>query len=122
MANATLDWSVTPRFNLFLTMEMRSDRYRGVDAFDRHLFYKDYEVFHLGASYQINEFITVNARVNNLLDEDFTSYTTTYQDLNGDGVYEYRTGRGAVSEVVFDDDYNHKDKARNLWLSVNVAF
>ena len=56
------------------------------------------------------------------VDEDFTSYTTEYTDLNGDGTYEYVTGRGAVSEVVFQDDYNIKDRARNLWVGVNVKF
>lgn len=64
----------------------------------------------------------MNARINNLLDEDFTSYSTEYNDLNGDGTYEYLTGRGVVSEVVFLDDYNIKDRARNLWVGVNVKF
>ncbi len=123
MANASLNWQATKDLNVFLQTEIRSDRYRGWDnTLDKPLYYKEYKVLNLGATYQINESIRVLARINNLLDQDFTSYTTEYNDLNGDGEYEYVTGRGAVSEVVFTDDYNVKDKARNLWLSVQLSF
>lgn len=123
MGNITLDWQITGRLNVFLQSELQSDRYRGWDnVIDQPLHYKNYEVLNLGAGFYINEHVTVNARVNNLLNEDFTSYSTTFTDLNGDGEFEYLTGRGAVSEVVFQDDYNVKDKARNFWVGVNVTF
>lgn len=122
MANATLDWQATERLNIFLTLEQRSDRYRGVNDRGDHLYYEDYQVLHLGGSMDVSESVTINARINNLLDEDFTSYSTTYEDLNDDGVYEYLTGRGVESEVVFTDDYNNKDKSRNFWVGVNVRF
>jgi outer membrane receptor for ferrienterochelin and colicins len=54
----------------------------------------------------------VVARVNNLLDEDFTSFQTSFTDPEGDGTYS----------ASFLDDFNNKDKARNLWLSVNMNF
>lgn len=123
MANATLDWQATDSLNLSLQAEVRSDRYRGWDSItDEPLYYKNYEVLNLGASYRVNEFISINGRINNLLDRDFTSYTTTFEDLDNDGVYELATGRGAVSEVNFTDDYNVKDKARSYWFGVNLAF
>ncbi len=112
MANATLDWQATDRFSLFLSTEIRSKRYRGVDAATgRQQYWKDYEVFHLGASYRIAEWVTVNARINNLLDRDFTSYQYTFTD-NGNGTW-------ALSA---QDDYNNKDKARNVWVSLNFSF
>lgn len=112
MANATLDWAATDRFNVFLSAELRSKRYRGVDATTgEHLYWKDYEVFHLGASYKATDWLTINARINNLLDRDFTSYQTTFAD-NGDGTWT----------PAAQDDYNNKDKARNLWVSFNVNF
>ncbi|MCV2217354.1 TonB-dependent receptor domain-containing protein [Thauera sp. Sel9] len=118
MMNATLDWQAMDKLNVFLTMEARSKRYRGVIN-DEEAHYKDYEVFHLGASYQVNNNITVNARVNNLLDRDFTTYRTTFNDLNGDGRYD---SSASPSEVTYLDDYNNKDKARNFWISVNARF
>ena len=86
------------------------------------MYYKDHNLFNLGAQFYVNEYVQINARVNNLLDEDFTSYSTSYTDLNGDGEYEYLTGRGVVSEGTFTDDYNVKDKGRNFWIGVTAFF
>ena len=123
MANATLDWQATADLDVYLQAELRSDRYRSWDnVIDKALYYENYQVLNLGARLRINEYVSVNGRINNLLDEDFTSYSTEYSDLNNDGIYEYVTGRGAVSEVVFTDDYNVKDKARSFWVGVNVTF
>ena len=110
MANATFDWQVSDRFNLFVTSEARSKRYRGLIN-NKEAYYKDYEVFHLGASYQVNKNLTINGRINNLLDEDFTGYETVFTQ-NPDGTY-------AMTAL---DDFNNKDKARNLWLSLNLRF
>ena len=111
MANATLDWAITEALSTQLTWEMRSKRYRGVDSNDNHLYFKDYEVLHLGAQYRFNRHVSFNARVNNLLDEDFTSFQTSFTQ-NPDGTWT----------PTYVDDYNNKDKARNYWLSVNLAF
>lgn len=112
MANATLDWSVTDKFSTQLSSELRSKRYRGVSSVTgEHLYYKDYVVYNLGAQYRLNDKVTVSGRVNNLLDEDFTSYQSSFID-NGDGSWTLST----------EDDYNNKDKARSFWVSVNVRF
>ena len=111
MANATLDWMVNDRFSTQLTVESRSDRFRGVDSNGDDLYYKAFQVLHLGAQYHITDNISINGRINNLLDEDFTTFRTVFEDLGG-GVYE----------PDFIDDYNNKDKARNFWVGVNVNF
>ncbi|UNK41716.1 TonB-dependent receptor [Luteimonas sp. S4-F44] len=111
MANATLDWRATEAFTVFLTAEARSKRYRGFDTvLEQELYWKDYEVLHLGASYRVNETVTVNGRINNLLDRDFTSYQYSFVEDNGSYTLSAQ------------DDYNNKDKARSVWLSVNVSF
>ena len=112
MVNATLDYAATDLLKLFLTAEVRSKRYRGFDTVQNtQLFYKDYEAFHFGASYKASDAVTFNARINNLFDVDFTTYNTLFAK-GSDGSY--------VGTYV--DDFNNKDKARNLWLSVNVTF
>lgn len=117
MANATLDWQASERFNVFLTAEARSKRYRSLHAITREpLYYRDYEVLHLGASFEVNKSITLNGRINNLLDRDFTTYDTEFRDLDGDGAYD------GTNEILYFDHYNNKDKARGVWLSVNVRF
>ncbi len=118
MANATFDWQASDRLSLFMTAEARSRRYRGVSAVTgKELYYKDYTVLHLGASFEATGWLTFNARINNLLDRDFTTYQTTFTDLNGNGIYG-----DVTNEVLFEDDYNNKDKARSVWLSMNLRF
>ncbi|MBD8636406.1 TonB-dependent receptor [Stenotrophomonas sp. CFBP 13725] len=118
MANATFDWQASERFNVFLTGEMRSKRYRGVSTLSgQPQYYKDYTVLHLGASFEATQWLTVNARINNLLDRDFTTYQATFNDLDGDGAFADGT-----NEVLFEDDYNNKDKARSVWVSLNFSF
>src|SRR5690606_17190490 len=73
MANAALDWSISERLSLQLIGEARSKRYRGKDVNDDPLYYKGYEVLHLGAQFRLNDSISLGGRVNNLLDKDFTS-------------------------------------------------
>jgi outer membrane receptor for ferrienterochelin and colicins len=124
MANATLDWQALAKLNVFLSIEARSDRYRGQSAEDnRTLFFKDYEILHLGASYQLLENVTLNGRVNNLLDEDFTTYDTTFvscSDTASTCVYDAAGLAGF--EATSQDHYNNIDKRRNFWLSVNMYF
>lgn len=124
MANTTLDWQLNEAFNIFLTAEARSKRYRTVHAITgEELNFKDYEVLHLGASYKASESVTFNARINNLLDRDFTTYQTEFRDLNNDGDYvDTNVGGSGRNETLFFDDYNNKDKARNVWVGVNVTF
>ncbi|MDK2760925.1 MAG: TonB-dependent receptor [Sphingopyxis sp.] len=111
MANATLNWDILEGLSAQLSAEQRSRRYRGVDAAGKHLFYRGYRVLNLGAQYQVNEFLTVSGRVNNLLNRDFTNYDVTFAQ-NPDGSYT----------PSYVDHYNNKDKARSYWISVNARF
>ncbi len=117
MANATLNWQATPKFNTYLTAEMRSKRFtstpRGWDSsVDYPEYYKDYTVYHLGASYEVTKNFALNARINNLLDEDFTTYQTVFTTEDG----------GATWDPNYIDDYNVKAKSRNYWLSATYSF
>jgi outer membrane receptor for ferrienterochelin and colicins len=112
MANATLDWKITSKISSQLMAEARSQRYRGVNATTgEQLYYEDYEVLHLGAQYRINDFLTVGGRINNLLNQDFTSYDTIFVD-NGDGTWT----------PSYQDHFNNKDKARSYWISLNARY
>lgn len=124
MANATLKWEITDSVNVFLTSEYRAKRYRSWDTInDAPLYYKGYNVFHLGGSYQASEFVTFNMRINNLFDKDFTTYDIVFtecSDTSATCVSDDNGQNGYTASYV--DDYNNKDKARNLWVSMNVRF
>jgi outer membrane receptor for ferrienterochelin and colicins len=117
MANATLDWILSEKWSAFLTAEVRSDRYRSWDADNnRPLYYKSYEVFHLGTTYRASDAVTFNLRVNNLFDQDFTGYDLTFVECS--------SGATCIDgyQPSFIDHYNNKDKARNFWVGMNVRF
>ncbi|RZJ18273.1 MAG: TonB-dependent receptor [Brevundimonas sp.] len=117
MANASVSWQATDRLNLLLTGEARAKRYAGKHAVTSEaIYYKDYAVLNLGGAYEVNSWLTVNARVNNLLDRDFTTYDAEFRDLNNDGDYL------DTNEALFFDHYNNKDKGRSVWLSLNARF
>lgn len=112
MANTTLEWLATEKFSMQLMGEYRSKRYRGsLDANGNPQYYEGYTVFHLGGQYRFTENLSFAARINNLLDEDFTSFQTVWTQ-GTDGSYS----------PSYLDDYNNKDKSRNLWLSLNLSF
>ncbi|MFC3308903.1 TonB-dependent receptor domain-containing protein [Blastomonas aquatica] len=112
MANAWADWAITSRLSAQLNVEHRSRRYRGVDtATGNQLYFRSYTVVNLGGQMRLNDHLTLGARINNLLDQDFTSYQTNFID-NGDGSFT----------PSFVDDYNNKDKARAYWVSLNARF
>ena len=110
MANASLNWQASEALALQLISETRSKRYRGMVNGVRQD-YRSYTVLHLGAQYRFNAAFSLNARINNLLDRGFTSFQTVWTQA-ADGSY-------APSYL---DDYNNKDKSRNLWLGVNWQF
>ena len=118
MLNGTLDWQATQKFGMFLTVEGRHDRFRGfgrgntlnTDSSGGE-YWKNYEIYHLGARLQLNESVSLNARINNLLDEDFTTYDVAFED-NGSGGFD----------AVYYDDYNNKDARRNFWVGLQATF
>lgn len=117
MTNLTLDWEANADLKLSLIGEIRTKRYRSWDTVKKEeLYFKAYEVFHLGASYKASPTVTFNARINNLFNQDFTTYDLQFTSCT--------TGTSCFdgTQANYVDDYNNKDKARNLWLSVNVRF
>lgn len=115
MTNVTLDWQAMEDLTVSLISEIRSDRFRGTANVSgpqgpqaQKLYYKPYELFHLAANYKINDNLVLNARVNNLLDDDLSS----------------RTCLLAASEDEFEctSDYNTTQKARSVWLSMSYSF
>ena len=114
MANASLNWQLNDAISLSLIGEGRYDRYRdtllsnvgGVTS-STVRYYEDYTTFHLGGSWKLNDWLTVNARVNNLFDKDFVSQSCVLT---------------SPSEYSCVDDYAVKEQRRSYWLSLNAKF
>lgn len=111
MANVTLDWQATQDLNMYVGMYAEADRVRGWDEDGKYLpDYKDYQIFNLGGSFNVSETLTISARINNLLDQDFTEYDIDWEDNAG------------TWEATKLNDYKVIDKSRNLWVSANMRF
>jgi len=123
MANLTIDWNATDELKVFLTSEIRTKRFRAWDTVkNAPLNYKAYDVYHLGASYAASDSVTFTARINNLFDQDFTTYDLAFVECDS-GTSCILDANGANGyQASYVDHFNNKDKARNLWMSVNVSF
>ena len=123
MANLTVDWNATDELKVFLTSEIRTKRFRSWDIIkNAPLYYKAYDVYHLGASYAASDSVTFTARINNLFDQDFTTYDLEFAECDS-GTSCILDANGANGyQASYVDHFNNKDKARNLWMSVNVSF
>ena len=123
MANLTIDWNATDELKVFLTSEIRTKRFRAWDTVNNApLNYKAYDVYHLGASYAASDSVTFTARINNLFDQDFTTYDLEFVECDS-GTSCILDANGANGyQASYVDHFNNKDKARNLWMSVNVSF
>jgi outer membrane receptor for ferrienterochelin and colicins len=110
MYNAAVDWKPNAHVSTYVILTGERERFRGTDANDNPLYYKNYNVVNAGASFKANEQLIFNVRVNNLLDRDFTTYSTTFTGSTGNWTPAYL------------DDYNTKAKSREIWLSMNLKF
>ncbi len=111
IVNTTLNWQARQDMALYLTMEANSDRYRGKDSSNNDLYYKNFEIFHLGGSWNVSKDLTLSARVNNLFDKDFSTYDVEWTKKS-DGSYD----------AVKQDHYNVIHQSRNFWISANMRF
>ncbi|NMR25987.1 TonB-dependent receptor [Pseudoalteromonas sp. NEC-BIFX-2020_015] len=115
MYNLTLAWQPFDDLSVSLISEIRSNRYRGTANVSgpqgpetQKLYYKAYDLYHLAATYKVNDSLAINARINNLLDDDLSS----------------RSCLLAATEDEYEctSDYNTTQKARSFWVSMSYSF
>ncbi len=107
MFNANVRWNATDRLNLWARTEIRSSRYRGAGAAQNALGdFRAYELFHLGAGFELTENIRLNATIYNVLDRNFVRYLP------------YPQGNGTV----YAQEYANNQEPRRLYLSATFDF
>ncbi|RBQ28358.1 TonB-dependent receptor domain-containing protein [Aliarcobacter vitoriensis] len=110
MYNATLDWEATSKLNTYLQLSGDIDRYRSTYADsngnNKDLYYKNFSIWNLGASYKFTKDFTLIGRVNNLFDKDYLEYGLADR----------------VGTTNYYDEYNNKPAGRNFWLSARYTF
>jgi len=112
--NSTMYWQVQPHWEVYVNMYAESSRFRGYNSDNQpQPAFRAYQIFHLGTSWQASENFTVTARINNLLNRDFSTYQLDWTEIAG------QPGRYQPTKL---DDYRVTDKARSVWLSFNARF
>ena len=107
MYNATLDWQATTKLNTYLQYSAEKNRFNTRNTTNlKDYYYQDYSVWNLGSSYKIDKNMTINGRINNLLDKDFMEYSVADK----------------VGTTYIYDEYSNKAASRNFWLSVTYTF
>lgn len=112
MLNGQVRWSATNALNLWLRGEYRSARFRPADTGtgNAKALYGDfsaYSVFHLGAGYQVNRVITVNATLYNVLNKNFV---------------DYQPALLSTGAATFVNRFINNQEPRRLWFSVRADF
>ncbi|MDX4037457.1 TonB-dependent receptor domain-containing protein [Aliarcobacter skirrowii] len=111
MYNVTLDWKLNNKFNTYLQYSGEIDRfntrYKEGNEY-KDLYYKDYSIMNLGASYKQSKNMTFNARINNLLDKNFMEYKAV--------------AKGSGNTPYYYSQYSNITPERNFWISMNYTF
>lgn len=117
--NAKLGYTWRDLF-VYVRSEVQGNRFRGLspstDALQQQilgLYYKPFVLFHLGATYRINNHYKVNFAIYNLFDKNFADYVQ-YGWEKSNSVY---TGNALVGNM-----YNYIAEGRRYWLSLNMDF
>src|SRR5690554_1341272 len=125
LVTARLTWEASPRINLWLQGEYRSERERFLQRYNRLTAanrriqdaagdLKAYEVFHLGGTFRATDRLSLSAAVYNLLDKDFTKGTTYDDNGTQAWVSDYiQTGRSIDGTL---------EEGRRLWVSATLDF
>ncbi|MGJ0318292.1 TonB-dependent receptor [Aliarcobacter cryaerophilus] len=110
MYNTTLDYQATSKFNTYLQYSGELDRYNKTasEGANKDIYYKDYSIWNLGATYKVDKNLTFNGRVNNLFDKDFMEYKAV--------------AKGSGRTPYYYDQYSNISAGRNFWLSANYTF
>lgn len=125
VANATLRWAASEQLSLWLKGNYRGKARRftgdyadlsGNDELINNVIgdIKSYFLFDLGAAYRLNQQVSLNATVSNLLDKNFAKFKTYTNASNTAYVGEYfHSGRSVTGGVM---------PGRTFWLSANYNF
>lgn len=135
MANATVNWIPSQKWNFWLQAEYRGTANRfdknasNFSENERREFaavgnLKGYSLFNLGAQYKLNKNVTFTATIYNLFDKDFMKFTEWMQE-------DYdRNGNKTGESVAWANRYIKSGSAvrgnipdgRTLWLRANIQF
>ncbi|GGZ89737.1 ferric siderophore receptor [Ignatzschineria ureiclastica] len=111
MVNLRADWKVAAQWNLWVEGEYRAKEYDDLNWNKEKVYYRNYALVNIGASYKPSREMTINFGVDNLFDKDFVDYSVA------------QTGTKApTASTEFQNRYARVEEGRRLWLKMNYEF
>lgn len=117
MLNGNVRGQITERSSAWFRGEYRSSRARRTTAeydpaYEALGDFRAYSLFHLGGAYRVNDRVTVNATIYNVLNTDFLRYAA----------YPVEPTEENPSGTAYTNVYNNHQEGRRLWLSTTIEF
>ncbi len=111
MVNLKADWQVTGQWNIWAEGEYRAKEYNDLNWDKEKVYYRNYALVNLGASYKPSREMTINFGVDNLFNKNFLDY-------HAPEVGEKAPAAGAD----YQNGYARIEEGRKLWLKLNYEF
>lgn len=111
MINIKADWQITGQWNVWAEGEYRAKEYNDLNWHKEKVYYRNYALVNLGASYKPSREMTINFGVDNLFDKNFLDY------------HMPETGTAAPKPGAdYQNGYARIEEGRKLWLKLNYEF
>ena len=111
MVNLKVDWKLAPQWSTWAEAEYRAKEYNDLNWNKEKVYYKNYALVNVGASYKPSRDMTINFGIDNLFDKNFIDYRTP------------EVGAEApTAGSNFENRYARVEEGRKLWLKLNYEF
>lgn len=111
MVNLKADWQISGQWNVWAEGEYRAKEYNDLNWNKEKVYYRNYALVNLGASYKPSREMTINFGVDNLFDKNFLDYHAP----------EVGSKAPAANDA-YQNGYARIEEGRKLWLKLNYEF
>lgn len=111
MLNAKIDWTINGQWRTWAEAEYRAKEYNNLNWNQEKVYYKNYALMNIGASYKPSREMTINFGIDNVFNKNFIDY----------GLSE--VGAKAPKPTAnYVNGYARIEEGRKLWIKLNYEF
>ena len=111
MVNLKADWQISGQWNVWAEGEYRAKEYNDLNWNKEKVYYRNYALVNLGASYKPSREMTINFGVDNLFDKNFLDYHAPEVG-----------SKAPAANADYQNGYARIEEGRKLWLKLNYEF
>lgn len=111
MVNLKADWQVAHQWNLWAEGEYRAKEYNDLNWNREKVFYRNYALVNIGASYKPSREMSINFGIDNLFDKNFEDFKLP----------EVGTSAPNINSA-YENGFARIEEGRKIWLKLNYEF